>query len=343
MAIIKIEGRHLLNKVLDMPPVNAMYFTNSKEELSDMICSLRWSLVFKIKSSLIGEILLDKLGRAKSIIQQDRDGIRTIERKAGDSLITKNSNILLNFLVQLLEMLIQDFDNTDPDKDLTVIIPFIVCKGKPIGLFDWYYEKLSVEYISINPPRKSDGSFMCVGVVNKATHRNVGARQAYVLDISDSSNTTSNPYINSSSKLYEKVQNLAVSLGLPKSHLLGSALPGSEHWFMPGVKVVPTSLVPQDWSDNRSLRLVPSNTSNSSASKIFKATTELGHAFIQPEDVTIYNNDFMGNIQATDPCSNCPNMVRRLSGNCYFMTNQCKALSLGNIKDSSSWTSKSKK
>jgi hypothetical protein len=340
MALIKLEGKNLLNKVLDLPPVNAMYFTNSKEELSDMICALRWSLVFKIKASLVGEILLDKLGRAKAIIEEDSRGRRTIERKAGDSLIVQNSDTLLNFLVQLLEMLIQDYNNTDPDKDLTVIIPFIVSKGKPIGLFDWYYEKLSTEFISINPPRKNDGTYMCIEVINRSTNRNVGARQAYVLDTTD--DDTANSY-NSSSRLYSKIQDLATSLGLVRSHLFGSALSSSEHWFIPGVKVVPTALVPQDWSDSKSLRVGPSQPKNSSGSRIFKATTELGHAFIQPEDVTIYNNDFKGNIQATDPCSNCPNMVRRLSGNCYFMTNQCKALSLGNIKDSSSWTSKSKK
>ena len=340
MALIKLEGKSLLNKVLDLPPVTAMYFTNSKEELSDIICSLRWSLVFKIKTSLVGEMLLDKLGRAKAIIEEDSRGRRTTERKAGDSLIVQNSSTLLNFLVKLLEMIAQDSTNTDDDKDLTVIIPFVVSRGKPVGLFDWYYERMSTQYIAINPPRKTDGTYMCIEVVNKATHRNVGSNRAYALDVSDSTISPSS----SSSILYSKLQELAVSLNLPRGHLFGAALYKTEHWYMPGVKVVPTALVPEDWSDCKSLRTNVNGSAGSSRHRIFKATTELGHALIQPEDATIYNNDFRGNIQATDPCSNCPNMVRRLSGNCYFMTNQCKALNLGNIKDSSSWTSlKSKK
>ena len=339
MTLIKLEGKDLLNKVLDLPPVSAIYFTNSKEELSDMICSLRWSLVFKIKTSLLGELLLDKLGRAKAVIEEDIKGRRTIEKQLGDSLIVRNADTLIKFLNDILEMIIADRSNTQEEKDLTVIIPFIVSRGRPVGLFDWYYEKITSEYISINSPRQNDNTFMCVSVVNKATNRNVGSAKAYALDISDN-----NPALRSHPILYSKLQDLAMSKNLPKSHLFGAALQSSDHWYMQGVKVVPTRHVPEDWCDKNSLRLAATKPAGSSGNRIFKATTELGHAFIQPEDVIIYNNDFRGNIQSTDPCSNCPNMVRRLSGNCYFMTNQCKALSLQNIEDTTSWTSlKSKK
>jgi hypothetical protein len=339
MTLIKLEGKDLLNKVLDLPPVSAIYFTNSKEELSDMICSLRWSLVFKIKTSLLGELLLDKLGRAKAVIEEDIKGRRTIEKQLGDSLIVKNADTLTKFLNDILELIIADRSNIQEEKDLTVIIPFIVSRGKPVGLFDWYYEKITSEYISINSPRQNDNTFMCVSVVNKATNRNVGSTKAYALDISDT-----NPALRSHPILYSKIQDLAMSKNLPKSHLFGAALQSSDHWYMQGVRVVPTRYVPEDWCDKNSLRLAATKPAGSSGNRIFKATTELGHAFIQPEDVIIYNNDFRGNIQSTDPCSNCPNMVRRLSGNCYFMTNQCKALSLQNIEDTTSWTSlKSKK
>lgn len=322
MTLIKLSGKDLLNKVLDLPPVSAIYFTNSQDELSDLIHSLRWSLVFKLKTSVLAERITPKLRRAAGIAKiLDAKGgdhyirhlVNSGKRIRGDSSIANHATQIIEAYSKLEEMLSTARGKLDGEADIHVVIPFIVVQNKPVGLFDWYYEKLSSLNVYMHYPSTRSNRYITaifVRVLNKATDRDIGEQYSYRLV--SSSTGGEDDIISELRKQHAYNSRSLNSLFKDRSYT-------KDFWSIPNTQVV------------------PADTQIQSHPSIMR--TPLGHSIIQPEDCTIYNNDFLGTVRSIDPCSQCPNFLRRSAGNCYFMSNQCKDLTLPNKEDSTSWNS----
>jgi hypothetical protein len=274
--MISIQGKELLVRSLDLPNVDAIYFTESEQELSDLIFVHRWCMVFPLSSSTIGKRLRELRITLNSIASNKQNPYRNDHNiQSGAALLSRNLS-QVEACVKFLE--------TTKDSDVKVLIPLKVFNNKVQGLFDWFNESVEVAYTWRSP------NVYSIQAVNSLTKRSLYPVKVYVVDYDDAKE--------------EPIRSAA---------FMSRNLPAGGIWSL-GERI------------NKSIAI------NSGCT-----VGESGDWLIDADKVDIYNNDLAGEIRSINPCSQCPNALKRTVGNCYFMTSQCRALVLPNSEDKTSW------
>ena len=266
---------------MDLPNVDAIYFTESEQELSDLIFIHRWCMVFNLSSSTIG----DRLRKLRPTLTRVEAGsanpyINDKNIQGGAALLAKNA-------AQVKDCI--SFLESREDSQITVLIPLTVFRDKIQGLFDWFNECLQASY-----SWKKPNAYFIRGF-NTLTNRPLYRERMYTLEYSSDSEGS-----------------IRKSVGCKQTDV-------------PGI-----------WSLGDRIQKESALESENSA-------CPSGDWLIDGDAVDIYNNDLSNGIRKINPCTVCPNGLKRTVGNCYFMTSQCKALVLPTSEDKTSWkTLKSK-
>jgi hypothetical protein len=283
--MFSIKGKELLVRSLNLPSVDAIYFTESEEELRDLIFIHRWCMVFPLSSST----LVNRLTYIGKVVENIENGKQNpyvsstgfLQLQSGASILARNRAQVGTCVRGVLA--------ANPDS-IKVLIPLRVYRNKVQGLFDWFYEDLQASYAWRQPATYT------IEAKNTLTNRPLTDRSIYRLEYTPEQE--------------ESLRKKSSGIVDPRENL----------WVL-GTKV------------DRAAAIESSSTVKSS-----------GDWLIDGDKVDIYNNDMYGEIRSMNPCSQCPNALKRIVGNCYFMTSQCKDLTLPNSEDKTSWkTLKSKK
>lgn len=281
--MFSIQGKELLNRSLNLPNVDAIYFTESDKELSDLIFVHRWCMVFPLSSSTI----LSRFTELQAVIARIKNNEPNPYYSSGNTCRIQSGATLLARNLEQVELCISSVLKADPES-IKVLMPLRVYRNKIQDLFSWFYEMLDARHGWRQPSNYS------IMAYNSLTKRPLTKLPIYYLE-------------------YETEQD---SVLRTKAYIKS---PVDSLWSL-GTKI------------NRRIAVESPHT-----------VGEFGDWFIDGDKVEIYNNDLSGEIRSISPCDRCPNALKRTVGNCYFMTSQCKNLTLPNSEDKTSWkTLKSK-
>jgi hypothetical protein len=135
--ISSIKGRDILVKCINLPSADAIYFTDSDEDLGDLICIHRWCMVFPLEESRQIIAGLNLVNAAIASIEGKAQGSNPDSpyNSLPDSNRIQSGASLLKLNIDKIKPTLEWLKTVELPK-VKVLIPLKVYRGKIHGLFD---------------------------------------------------------------------------------------------------------------------------------------------------------------------------------------------------------------